>query len=133
MTVEIRGLSRDPALRARVARRLDAALKRLRLRPAEGRVTFSDQNGPKGGVAIRCALTVRLPYRPALRVEWTAETPRLAFDGVFPALERRLAHYRVRTRDLSRRPKKYYVAKRVLGTDLLRGKAGPDRRRGQEG
>jgi len=118
MTVEIRGIARDPALRARVARRLRGALARLHVRPAEGRVTFCDQDGPKGGIAIRCALTVRLPSRPALRVECTAETPRLAFDGAFPALERRLARYRVRARDLSRRPKKHYLAKRVLAAGL---------------
>lgn len=114
MAMEIWGLSRDPALRGRVARRMSAALARLRVRPVEGRVAFCDENGPKGGVAIRCAVTVRLPYRPAVRVESTAETPRLAFDGALPALERRLARYRIRARDLSRRPKKYYVAKRVL-------------------
>jgi ribosome-associated translation inhibitor RaiA len=118
MAVEIRGLSRDPALRARVARRLSAALAPLRVKPVAARVIFSDENGPKGGIAIRCALMVRLPYRPTIRVEDTAATARLAFDGSFAALERRVARYRIRARDLSRRPKKYFVAKRLLATGL---------------
>lgn len=122
MAVGIRGVAIDRSLRTRVTRRLSAALTRLRVHPAQGQATFSDENGPKGGVAIRCALTVRLPYRPALRVEWTGQTPRLAFDGAFPALKRRLARYRVRARDLSRRPKKYYVAKRVLAAAGVGGK-----------
>jgi ribosome-associated translation inhibitor RaiA len=122
MGVEIRGVPIDRGLRTRVGRRVSAALGRVGVHPAEGQVTFSDENGPKGGLAVRCALTVRLPYRPSLRVEWTAETPRLAFDGAFPALERRIARYRVRTRDLSRRPKKYFAAKRVLAAAGVGGK-----------
>jgi ribosome-associated translation inhibitor RaiA len=127
MAVEIRGCPHDAGLRARVARRVTAALARLRVRPAEGRVTFCDQNGPKGGVAIRCALTVRLPSRPAVRAESTAQTPRLAFDVALSALERRLARYRTRARDLSRRPKKYYVAKRVLAARIDSAASGTDR------
>jgi hypothetical protein len=56
---------------------------------------------------------VHLPYRPALRVEHTAETARLAFDGGFGALERRLERYREREREGGRHPKKYFVAKRL--------------------
>lgn len=76
--------------------------------------TFFDENGPKGGPAIRCALTVRLPYRPTVRVENVAETARLAFDGALAVLERQLERYRERDRDNRRRPKKYFVAKRLL-------------------
>ncbi|HEU5393573.1 MAG TPA: HPF/RaiA family ribosome-associated protein [Candidatus Methylomirabilis sp.] len=121
MATDIRGISKDPALRARVVRRLHAALAPLRVKPVAARVIFSDENGPKGGIAIRCALMVRLPYRPTIRVEDTAATARLAFDGSFAALERRLARYRIRTRDLSRRPKKYFMAKRVLAAGLRPG------------
>ncbi len=118
MAIDIRGIPNDPALRARVGRRVSAALAPLRVKPVAARVTFSDEDGPKGGIAIRCALMVRLPYRPTVRVEDTAATARLAFDGSFAALERRLARYRIRARDLSRRPKKYYVAKRLLTAGL---------------
>jgi ribosome-associated translation inhibitor RaiA len=114
MVIEIRGIRRDPMLRLRIARQLRAALERLQLRPVTAQATFFDDNGPKGGLAIRCGLTARLPYRPALRVEQTAATQRTAFDGAFAAFERRLGRYRERDRDSRRHPKKYFVAKRLL-------------------
>jgi ribosome-associated translation inhibitor RaiA len=101
-------------LRARIRARLDESLRRLGVAPIEAMVVFVDDNGPKGGPAQRCALTVRLPYRPALRVEHTATTSRLAFDGAFAALEPRLERYRERQRESRRHPKKYYAAKRLL-------------------
>jgi ribosome-associated translation inhibitor RaiA len=63
---------------------------------------------------MRCALTVRLPFRPSIRVERTAETPRLAFDAAFAVLERQLERYRERDRDNKRHPKKYFAARREL-------------------
>jgi ribosome-associated translation inhibitor RaiA len=114
MVIEIRGIRRDPALRARVEKQVQAALERLQLKPITAQATFFDDNGPKGGLAVRCALTARLPYRPALRVEQTEATQRTAFDGAFAALERRLERYRERDRDSRRHPKKYFVAKRLL-------------------
>jgi len=111
--VEISGLRGGSALRARISRQVGAALEPLHVKPVAAQVTFFDDNGPKGGPAIRCALTVRLPYRPTLRVEHMAETPRLAFDGGFATLERLLERYRERSRDSRRRPKKYFVAKRL--------------------
>ena len=113
MPIEIRGIPTDPALRARARRQLTALLTRLSVQPVAAQVTFFDENGPKGGRAIRCALTVRVPYRRTVRVEHLAETPRLAFDGSFPTLERELGEYAERARDERRHPKKYYVAKRV--------------------
>ena len=111
--VEISGLKGAAELRARIGERVTAALEPLTLQPVVAQVAFFDDNGPKGGRAIRCALTVRLPYRPALRVEHTAETPRLAFDAGFGALERLLERYRERERESRRHPKKYFAAKRV--------------------
>ena len=111
--VEITGLRGAAALRERIAERVSEALHPIRLRPVSAKVAFFDDNGPKGGVAIRCAFTVKLPYRPALRVEHTAETPRVAFDAGFAALERRLERYRERARDSRRHPKKYFAAKRL--------------------
>ena len=99
-------------MRARINERVTAALEPIALRPVAARVAFFDDNGPKGG-GIRCALTVRLPRRPALRVEHVAGTPRLAFDGGFDALGRLLERYRERDRDSRRRPKKYFAAKRL--------------------
>lgn len=113
MTTEIRGIPIDRALRAHVNKRLTAGLARLATTPVGALVTFFDENGPKGGPAMRCALTVRLPYRPHVRVEDIAETPRLAFDGGFAKLERELERYRERDRESKRHPKKYYTAKRL--------------------
>jgi hypothetical protein len=111
--IEIRGPVGNSLLRLRARRRLDAVLRGLPMRPAVGTAVFADDNGPRGG-GIRCALTLRLPYRPALRAECTANTPRLAFDTAFARLERQLEGYRERQRDRRRRPKKYYVAKQLL-------------------
>jgi ribosome-associated translation inhibitor RaiA len=112
--IEITGVKLAPALRALVRRRIAAALTPLGVRPLSAQATFFDDNGPKGGKACRCALTVRLPYRPSVRVERTAAEPRLAFDAAFEVLERQLERYRERDRDSRRRPKKYFVAKRLL-------------------
>jgi ribosome-associated translation inhibitor RaiA len=88
-------------------------LRGLAVTPVSASATFVDDNGPRGG-GVRCALTVRLPHRPALRAERTAETPRVALDAAFAALARQLAQYRERQRERRRRPKKYYAAKRLL-------------------
>jgi ribosome-associated translation inhibitor RaiA len=114
MPIEIKGIQDDRSLRARISRQMNAALKLLGVAPVSAEAAFFDDNGPKGGTASRCALTVQVPYRPAIRVEHVAETARLAFDGAFPVLERRLERYVERDRDLRRRPKKYYAAKRLM-------------------
>ena len=118
MTIDIQGLPTRSALRARVAKQLTEALRPLSATPVAAKATFFDENGPKGGISIRCALTVRLPYRPSVRVEHVSDTPRRAFDGSFVTLERQLAKYRERLSERRRRPKKYYVAKRLLTSGL---------------
>ncbi len=120
MTIDIRGVADGPALRAHVTARMTAALARLAVPPMTARVTFFDENGPKGGVDIRCALLVRLPRRPAIRAEHMGETPRAAFDGAFAVLERLLERYVERGRENRRHPKKYFVAKRLLETPARR-------------
>jgi ribosome-associated translation inhibitor RaiA len=69
-------------------------------------------------VSIRCALTVRLPHRPVVRVEQLSDTPTRAFRGCLATLERQLKKYRERRTERRRRPKKYYVAKRLLAEGL---------------
>jgi ribosome-associated translation inhibitor RaiA len=113
MRIEIKGTRRDTALRAHASERLRAALVPLKVAPISAQASFVDDNGPKGGLALRCALTVQVPYRPTIRVEQTAETGRLAFDAAMAALERRLERYREEDRDRRRHPKKYYAAKRL--------------------
>ena len=115
--VEITGVDRQAALRARISRLMSAALQPIEARPLSAQVAFFDDNGPKGGRAIRCGVTVRLPYRPSVRVEHTAETPRLAFDGAFATLERQIERYRERDRDNRRHPKKYFAAKRLVAEE----------------
>jgi ribosome-associated translation inhibitor RaiA len=114
MRVDIQGLERDPMLRGRVRRLVGAALETIKAAPVRARVTFFDDDGPKGGLALRCAVDLRVPYRPPIHIEHVAATPRLAFDGVMAALERQLERYRERARENRRHPKKYFVAKRLL-------------------
>lgn len=78
------------------------------------RVTFTDVNGPKGGRDIHCAVLVSLPGRPAIRAERAQTTPRLAFDENFARLTRQLEDVRRQRRESSRRPRKYFAAKRLL-------------------
>ena len=126
-TIKITGLERDP-LRGRATRLMTEALARLTVGPVKGRVAFFDDNGPKGGRAMRCALTVRLPFRPSIRVERSAVTPRLAFDAAFAVLERQLERYRERDRDSKRHPKKYFAARRALADETS-----PPRKRARSG
>jgi ribosome-associated translation inhibitor RaiA len=125
--IRISGIERDP-LRSRAATLMTEALARLTVAPVKGQVAFFDDNGPKGGRAMRCALTVRLPFRPSIRVERSAVTPRLAFDAAFAVLERELERYRERDRDSKRHPKKYFAARRALA-----GETSPPRKRARSG
>lgn len=114
MRIDIRGIASDQVLQDYVAGELRARVSRLGLRPLEAQASFTDENGPKGGMDIRCGLTVKLPRRSAVHTEDVAETARQAFDGAVVALERQLARDRERARELRRRPKKYFVAKTLL-------------------
>ena len=120
--IRISGIERDP-LRSRVARLMTEALAKLTVGPVTGQAAFFDDNGPKGGRAMRCALTVRLPFRPSIRAERSDVTSRPAFDAAFAVLERQLERYRERDRDSKRRPKKFFAARRGLaGEDARRPK-----------
>jgi ribosomal subunit interface protein len=131
MAIEIRGVPTDRALRAHVTARLTPSLARVATKPIAAQVTFFDENGPKGGPAMRCAVTVRLPYRPHVHAEDTAETLRTAFDGAFAKLERELERYQDRDRESKRHPKKYYTARRLMTTEAAGAGATPKRRSGQ--
>jgi len=110
MTLVMEGIALDDPLRPFIQDKMTAVTSRGRLRPTGARVAFTDENGPKGGIGMRCALTVDLPRRPAKHASGLGETPRLAFDAAFTALEQELTRERQRRRDVARRPKKYYVA-----------------------
>jgi ribosome-associated translation inhibitor RaiA len=129
MTLLMEGIALDDPLRLVIQDKVTAMLGRGRLRPRVTRVAFSDENGPKGGVSIRCLVTVELPRRPALHASDMAETPRQAFDGTIEALEREVSRDRQRRRDAARRPKKYFVAHRGLQPDGAAELPPPRRRR----
>jgi ribosome-associated translation inhibitor RaiA len=112
--IDIHGLAPDRAFRVRLTSRVRRILAPLTTSPVTARIDFHDDNGPKGGVALRCAVTVRVPHQPRIRVEAVAENARRAFDGALAKLERRIERYRERPRDRQRRPKKYYAARRLL-------------------
>jgi len=120
--VRISGIEREAALRARVEKLMMAAVERITVRPVRSEAVFFDDNGPKGGRAMRCALTVHLPYRPSIRVERSAVTPRLAFDAAIAVLERQLARYYERDRENKRHPKKYFAAGRAVAGEAARPK-----------
>jgi len=110
MTLVMEGIALDDPLRPFIVERMTAATSRGRLKPTAARVGFTDENGPKGGVGMRCALTVEIPRRPATHANGLGETPRLAFDAAYAALEHELSRERQRRRDVARRPKKYFAA-----------------------
>jgi hypothetical protein len=121
--IDIRGISDEHPLQGHVRRTLSAALAHLRPAPLGVQVRFVDDNGPKGGVDIRCALTVRVPFRPVIRVEHMGQSARHAFDQALAVLGRQLERDEARARDARRRPKKYYAAARLLaGQDAGAGK-----------
>lgn len=114
MNIAIEGLGQNAGLRALIQKKVGATLNRFHVRGATARVRFADDNGPKGGPAIRCTATVEVPRRGTVQVMEIAETPRAAFAGGLAALERGLGRERERGRELARRPKKYFVAKGLL-------------------
>lgn len=116
MKIEFLGGADGRAIRARVAARLKDVVEAVPIKATSTRATFTDENGPKGGNAMRCALEVRLPRRPVVHVEEVATTARLAFDGALAKLERQLGRLMDTTRELRRRPKKYYVARRAFSS-----------------
>lgn len=114
LKIDIEGIGRDGRLRDRIVRGLEKTLSRTAGEPKTALVTFADVNGPKGGVDTRCAITVWLPRRPAVHVEELATAARPAFAGAMKALERKLGRQGGRFLEDRRRPKKYYLAKRLL-------------------
>jgi ribosome-associated translation inhibitor RaiA len=121
MTITIEGLNHNRALRELILRKFNVLGQRMRPAPVSARVAFTDENGPKGGTDTRCTVTVDLPRRPALHVEDLADSHRLAFDAAFSGLERLVRRERGATLEQRRRPKKYYVAKRLLESDSAGG------------
>lgn len=114
MSVVIEGLGDDRALRTLISGKVTNTLARLQVVATGVRVQFSDENGTKGGVDIRCSVTIDVPHRPELHADTVAADARLAFEAAFAALERQIERDRERGRVERRHPKKYYLAKRLL-------------------
>jgi ribosome-associated translation inhibitor RaiA len=129
MSLVMEGIALDDPLRTVIAQKVTALTRRHGLRATASRVAFTDENGPKGGVDIRCAVTIDVPGRPATHANAVAENARLAFDGAIAALERETARERERRRDLARRPKKYFVAHEGLRAEGEAALPPPRRRR----
>jgi ribosome-associated translation inhibitor RaiA len=110
--VDVSGLSPRRAVRLGADSRVAAAVAALPSVVTSARVIFTDVNGDKGGVDIRCAITVSLRGRRRLHVDDVATTPRQALDGALAKLERRVLRTEEADRDNRRRPKKYYAAAR---------------------
>jgi hypothetical protein len=120
VTIAVRGIGTGSEFRAR------SSLKCVGARQGPGEADdddhhlhgperiFTDQNGPKGGMAIRCAVTAAVPRQATVRIAPLAATAPLAFAKAMKALERSLSGVPDQRRALSRRPKKYYLAKRML-------------------
>lgn len=113
--LEVRGLPPQAEAGLRADARLACVLAALARRPAHARVAITDENGAKGGPAMRCAVTVNVPSRGRVHVEAKAITARLALDIALRKLERRLAREAAIARDARRRPKKYYAARALTG------------------
>jgi ribosome-associated translation inhibitor RaiA len=111
-----------PAAATRARAELTRILEAHGIDTARATVTFTDDNGPKGGRAMRCAVGLTLPRRTVLRAEHTATTVRLAVDGALDKVERDLARFIERRRNAARHPKKYYAAKQLLGARPTRAR-----------
>jgi hypothetical protein len=108
---EVVGLSASG--RRHAAARLTRTLAPVAERATRARLTFTDQNGPKGGPAVRCAASVTLAGRGRVHVAAQATTPALALASTLARLERRLERLCDIDRDSGRRPRKYYAAARA--------------------
>jgi hypothetical protein len=117
MTIEITGIRIDSPLRARIVGALTQIVDHECSAPVDALVAFFDDDGPKNGPAIRCAITVKWPHATPVHVEHRGSSSRLAFNAAFTAVMRRVREETERARDLKRRPKKYFAARRLLTSE----------------
>jgi hypothetical protein len=115
-TIIVEG-TRNNVFARRVRARIAQALSRVDPPPTTAKAIFADENGPKGGPGIRCTIVHDMPRRRDFSVSEYGDTEQLAFDAAFDALETSVGRDRARRRELVRRPKKYFLAKRLLAAD----------------
>ena len=105
MLIRISGLRGRDQLRIEVVKQIRRLLERRGVSPRAVRVAFFDDDGPRGGVAIRCALTVTPSRGPRIRVEHTARAYTTAFKKALTVLTRRLKRRAQRQRYRMRYPR----------------------------
>jgi ribosome-associated translation inhibitor RaiA len=108
--IAIVGLTERQATALHVVDRLGAILAPRGDAALAARLAVSDQNGPKGGVAIRCAIDARVTRWAPLHADARATSARAAVSDALGKLERRARRTVRMARDGRRRPKKYFVA-----------------------
>jgi len=117
---------------ARIYGRVVDALARVYPPPSVAKIIFAGESGPKSVPDTRCTIAFHLPRRRDLSVTETGESREAAFDAAYDALTTSLTRESERRRELVRRPKKYFLAKRLLvsaeRTEALRGKRARRRR-----
>jgi ribosome-associated translation inhibitor RaiA len=86
-----------------VMRRLETTPKRRSGPTVRAHVRLHDENGPKGGLAVRCRIEARVPRRGPIHVTARATSARAALVDALDKLERRLRHLREAARDRRRR------------------------------
>ena len=107
----------DAALAARVHARITETVARVAPTPTVAKVIFADEHGPKRGVDTRCTIVFHMPRRRDLSFTDLGRTGAAAFDAAHTALDTSVTRERARQRQLVRRPKKFYLAKRLLAPD----------------
>jgi len=115
----------EGALTGHIYTRLSETLARIAPPPSVAKVIFADENGPKGGVDTRCTIVFHMPRRRDLSVTELAKTGDLAFDAARAALDMGVTRETSRRRELVRRPKKYFLAKKLLAPEATIDTASP--------
>ena len=115
-SIMIEGLH-NARLAARIDARVTETLGRVAPPPAVAKIIFADENGSKGGVGTRCTIVFHVPRRRDLTVTELGDTTEAAFDAAYAALSISVTREAARRRELVRRPKKYFLAKRLLAAD----------------
>lgn len=110
----VAGIHNNPEFIDRVRARVAETLGRVVPQPTGGKIIFADENGPKGGMGIRCTIVHDMPKRRDFTEIGQGNILEVAFDDAFAALETSISRDRGRRRESMRRPKKYYLAKRLL-------------------
>jgi hypothetical protein len=107
----------DPIFGEHVRTKITDALARVSPPPTMAKIIFADENGPKGGIDTRCTIVFHVPRRRELSVTELGDSLEVAFEAAYDALAVSVSRTASRRRELVRRPKKYFLAKRLLAAE----------------